>query len=188
MQYLCRCDCGQETIKTSQPLKLGKSTSCGCYRREFSSEQHTKHGQASVKKGRSRAYRVWAAMHQRCRNENSSNYPDYGGRGITVCERWNKYENFLEDMGHPPTGHTIDRESNNGNYEPGNCRWATPKEQALNRRSCRIVTYSGHKMPLSEAVERSETNVPYKIVRQRMANNGWPLEEALFKPIRRKAA
>lgn len=188
MRYLCQCDCGDELVTQSQPLRLGHSTSCGCYRREFCSEKHTKHGQASINKGRSRAYRVWDAMHQRCRNDNCTSYADYGGRGIKICERWNKFENFLADMGHPPDGHTIDRENNNGNYEPNNCRWATPREQALNRRSCRIVNYNGRKMPLSEAVQLSETGVPYKIVRQRMAKNGWPLEKALFKPIRRKAA
>jgi hypothetical protein len=106
-------------------------------------------------------------------------YAAYGGRGITVCERWKKFENFLEDMGECPDKLTIDRVNNDGNYEPGNCRWATAKEQALNRRSCRVVEYGGQQMPLKKAGELSGTTVSYHKVRQRLVEHGWSLENAL---------
>lgn len=100
-----------------------------------------KHGHAV--KGQTREYSTWHSMKQRCFNSKNPYYPRYGGRGITICDRWLKFEKFLEDMGLRPAGRTLDRINNDGNYEPGNCRWATHKEQCRNRVSNRVLTLKG---------------------------------------------
>jgi len=108
--------------------------SCGCEKREQTIQRFTKHGHSS--NGiLTRTYNSWRKMKERCLNFEAINFDDYGGRGITVCERWMQFENFLADMGERPEGKTLDRyPDNDGNYEPGNVRWATPKEQYANRR------------------------------------------------------
>jgi len=126
----CLCDCGKSAAVRSTHLKRGSIKSCGCLRVETSTKRATTHG-----KSKAPEYEVWCSMIKRCRNKKSTGYPDYGGRGITVCERWNRFENFIEDMGPRPSQfHSIDREEVNGNYEPGNCKWATPAEQSRNTR------------------------------------------------------
>ena len=129
----CKCDCGNLTQAVSSELKSGRKRSCGCLHSEVVSETSAKHGHTRNKKF-SPTYISWASMLTRCKNKNASNFKHYGGRGISVCGRWESFENFLEDMGERPEGKSIDRINVNGNYEPSNCKWATQTEQVANRR------------------------------------------------------
>ena len=127
----CRCDCGNPADVSTILLRDGRTTSCGCRRKETTSAMATKHGEHG-----SPEYVNWRALRERCLNPKHKNYPEYGGRGIKVCERWlNSFENFLADMGRRPFPEaTVDRKENDGDYEPGNCRWATRLDQTKNRR------------------------------------------------------
>ena len=134
--WICLCDCGQQKRVRSSHLRAGSVSSCGCDRYKKVAEKVTTHGHASGGKV-SPIYTSWAQMHARCSNPNHNRFHRYGGRGITVCDRWQSFENFLADMGECPDGMSIDRIDNDGNYEPGNCRWSMPKEQAENRKTWR---------------------------------------------------
>lgn len=127
-------------------------------------------------------FTIWHHMMERCFNLKVKHFSRYGGRGITVCDRWRTFENFLADMGQPPNGLTIERKNNNGNYEPGNCRWATYKEQARNTSRNRVETVRGVTAPLSELCERFGTN--YSLVSQRLNASGWDIDRAFFEPKR----
>lgn len=125
----CRCDCGTERLIAHFRLARGMTRSCGCLRNELNATRHIKHGAWYTP-----AYRSWSGMIQRCTNANNPDFHYYGGRGISVCDRWASFENFLADMGQPERGLTIDRTDPDGNYEPSNCRWATRAVQSQNRR------------------------------------------------------
>lgn len=131
--WKCRCDCGNYVNVSSNHLRRGHSKSCGCISRESAVQRFTTHGH--TKKGQSTEYKAWSNMISRCTNSNTTYYDNYGGRGISVCDRWLSFENFLSDMGLKPSPkHSIDRIDVNGNYEPSNCRWATMNQQARNTR------------------------------------------------------
>jgi hypothetical protein len=156
-KWWCRCDCGNTGVVSGSVLRKGASVSCGCVRSERAATLKFRHGM-NLKGAPSRPYRIWTGMKQRCRDPGVSQYPYYGGRGIKVCERWEDFMNFYADMGDPPSPtHSLDRIDTNGNYEPGNCRWATPKEQANNRRPHhveRVVGERNHKAKLTEDMVR----------------------------------
>jgi hypothetical protein len=142
------CDCGNVSIVASWNLVSGGTVSCGCYLKEISLKHSLTHGQ-NRKGNTSKEYRAWQAMKARCDNEKDPCYPDYGGRGIVVCERWlNSFENFFADMGKKPSvNHSLDRFPDmNGNYCPENCRWATQLQQAGNKRNNSWLEHNGKRM------------------------------------------
>ncbi len=145
-----------------------------------------KRGEWSITHGytKTKIYEIWKRMRQRCNNPNSSNADTHYNRGIKVCERWNTFENFLSDMGKPPTnGHSIDRINNDGNYEPNNCRWATRSEQAYNRRSTRLIKFKGETKPLKKWC--IELGFNFRTIQNRLNQYGWSVEKAFTTPVRK---
>lgn len=131
--WLCLCDCGKRWNVIGSALTNGSTKRClNC-----NYKQRTKHGFAARKLKRPREYNSWNSMRDRCNNSNATSFRNYGGRGIRICKRWDSFENFFADMGIRPANTTLDRKNNNGNYHKRNCRWATRKSQACNRRTCR---------------------------------------------------
>lgn len=130
IRFICKCSCGIEKSVASEFLLNGQSSSCGCFKKERSRLLLLKHGLSNSKE-----YNCWRNMKQRCLNVNNTSWHRYGGRGIKICKRWvNSFENFIKDMGSPPSvKHQIDRINNNGNYIPNNCRWVTLTENTRNR-------------------------------------------------------
>lgn len=169
-QARVRCHCGTEKLVAIHTLKQGNSRHCGCRMAEITVALHTTHGDASRSK-KAPEYGTWARMIARCEQQNSKDFADYGGRGIRVCERWREsYAAFLEDMGRRPAGCSIDRIEVDGDYEPGNCRWATPSQQARNKRNSRIVTYRGERVCLADACDSA--GLPYALVHGRLCKGG----------------
>jgi len=181
-RWLCRCDCGTKKVISSCNLKSGHTKSCGCLQKERSIEGSTKHGHTSGA-FTSQTYNCWVCMIYRCSDLSNKHY---GGRGIMVCRRWRKFENFLKDMGECPEGHSIDRIDNDGNYEPGNCKWATRQEQARNKRNNHLITHDGRTQCLTDWAEELNINVYTLSFRLNEAN--WPTEEALTTPVGQKRA
>lgn len=132
-------------------------------------------------KRRSKLYWVWGDMIGRCTNPNHVSFKNYGGRGIQVCDRWRSFDDFKADMGDRPEGGMLDRENNNGNYEPDNCRWATRKEQNSNRRNCIYVDCDGERVTLREYCRRK--GLRYRPIVKRIQDRNWPVELALTTPV-----
>jgi len=173
-----KCECGTEKEVFYKNLVIGESKSCGCLNQEVLHE--VEHGHTANGKW-SPTYRSWAAMRQRCLNHKNTKYLDYGGRGIKICPRWDKFQNFLEDMGEMPFDKSLDRIDVNGDYIPENCRWATWKEQCRNKRQTVYVEWEGKKQTFADLAERYGFRNG-KILYNRVINRGWALEKALSIP------
>lgn len=180
--WFCKCECGNIAKVNANSLKNGATTSCGCLKNELLIKRNTTHGY--TKRGQiAENFYTWSGMLKRCQNPNSPNFNDYGGRGITVCERWQKFENFLEDMGEKPEGLTLERIDNNKGYYKENCRWATRKEQANNTRKNIRLTYNGKTQSViqwAKEMGMSQNVIYYRI------SSGWPVEKTLTTHLKLK--
>ncbi len=172
-RWKCRCDCGQVVVVKAGRLKSGNTATCGCIRQ--------RHWRSA-----SPEYRSWMGMKSRCQNSRCPSYPRYGGRGIRVHPEWTaSFASFFEHIGpRPSPTHTLDRIDNDGNYEPGNVRWATPKEQAANRNTTLEITYGGRTMSAEEWA--AETGIAACTIRARIARK-WPDDVAVSTPVRRRS-
>jgi len=175
--WLCRCNCGVETVVSSNNLRSGNTRSCGCYRKEYISKKNTIHGMR-----RTRTYMKWCGMIRRCTNKNTDRYERYMGRGITVCDSWRKFENFFNDMGECPAGLTLGRINNDGNYGPDNCRWETKQQQSYNTSRTRRITFRGETKSLEEWC--IDIGIPRSTLKQRLGKQGWSVERSLSTPTR----
>lgn len=176
LKWRFRCDCGVEIERVRATVMGGNTKSCGCHKHDSLVAKNTTHGLSSHP-----LYQRWAGMIQRCTNINHVGWPNYGGRGIKVCDRWLNFENFLADMGECPSDeHSIERDDSNGNYEPGNCKWATADEQSRNTSRNVIVTVDGKSMTVRDwEIEKGVNRGAF----QRRVDLGWPLEKAVTEPI-----
>ncbi len=180
--WLCRCNCGNERTVRSGSLLCGRSKSCGCLKRRLTGERFTKHGQCDSPEAT-----AWTHIKARTLNPEHPSWKDYGGRGITICDRWrDSFAAFYEDMGPRPTPkHTIDRIENDGPYCKENCRWATRKQQSRNTRVTRFVDFRGERLPIAELAERFGFG---KHVIGNRLDLGWDVERIVSTPVRRKRA
>lgn len=174
-RWKCKCDCGNETIVSSSNLKNNSVKSCGCLRYE----PHNTHHLSNTK-----LYNIWYKMKQRCYCIEDEAYKYYGGRGIGICKEWVNdfvcFYNWAYTNGYKK-GLTIERINNEKGYSPTNCKWATAKEQANNRRSCRVYTYNGKTLNLMQWCK--ELDLPYKTIHSRLYKSGWSFKKAITTPI-----
>lgn len=172
----CQCDCGTRLAIRGLDLPYGDTRSCGCLQRELSADRKRVHGH-STHRGMSSTYRSWTNMKVRCLNPNYKHYKHYGGRGISVCDRWlNSFKNFLQDMGERPSGLTLERINNNGNYEPGNCKWATIDEQNNNSRNNHKVEFYGAWRTIAQLSRL--TGIKYETLQSRLRRHGCVMQKA----------
>jgi len=190
--WLCRCACGRETLVAMDSLTRGKSTQCAdCAYQSRSHQPRTRNFYASPHlprrtSGHPTEARCYHAMIDRCYNPNATSHSHYGGRGITVCQRWREsFQAFLNDMGaRPSSGHSIDRINNDGNYEPNNCRWATHTEQQRNKSNNHLVSFRGRTMCIADWADEVGLSWHVLIMRLRL---GWTVERAMTEPVRHKS-
>lgn len=175
--WTCSCECGTEVQVCGGDLRSGGTKSCGCLRVDNMRKVSTKHGLCTYS-----GYKSWSGMLDRCLNPKHGSYKDYGGRGITVCDRWLDVKNFIADMGERPPGLSLERLDGNRGYSKENCIWADRKTQARNKRSNRLLTFNGKTATLAEHCE--DAGLKYDTVSRRLNGLGWSLEKALTTPIR----
>lgn len=173
-RYLeCRCDCGKVRTLFLPNVMRGVSTGCGCI----------KIGRRTHGRTESTEYEIWAGIKKRCLNPKAASYPNYGGRGVTVCDEWrDSFEAFLRDMGpRPSRNHTIERVNNDDGYSKANCVWATSIAQANNKRTTRWLTWNGHTRTMADWAR--EVGLPRHVIHGRIGL-GWSVERALTTPVR----
>lgn len=172
--WVCQCDCGTKWVVPGFNLRTGRVKSCGCWNKEKAKMQGTH------KKSKSRSYKIWSGIIQRCENKKNPSYRQYGAKGIFVCGPWHRFENFYADMGDPPKGTSIDRIDNKGGYSPENCRWATPIEQGRNTKRNTIIKIGTESKPISEWCEIN--NIKYDTAMKRLSR-GWSLEDCVSREV-----
>lgn len=179
--WACKCSCGNEQVAEGGNLRRGYTASCGCYAREKSSINNFRHGKCFTA-----TYKSWQAMKTRCTNRNDGHWPSYGGRGIKVCKRWlNDFNAFVSDMGERPKGATLGRIDNDGDYEPGNCRWESMKDQSNNTRGNHWIEYKGKQMTVEQLAANVGMNT--HTLRSRL-KHGMSINRAAEMPVQRKRA
>ena len=177
-RWECSCDCGNVKIIKGSKLRSGETKSCGCLRSELLSNRSKTHGMSKT-----RNYKVWSNMKNRCINVNNPRFNDYGGRGIAVCERWvNSFENFISDMGEPPSAkHSIERINNSLGYSKENCIWVVDSVQARNQRRNVNLTLNGVTKCLTDWA--NDLGISGTTLYSRIGKLGWPIEKALTTPV-----
>jgi hypothetical protein len=172
--FVVICDCGQWFDVMLASLRSGNTVSCGCYSREVTSalKPGTRHGMSHTP-----THKSWLAMRERVSGKYAKDVRNYSSRGITICERWSVFENFLADMGKRPKRTTLDRIDNDGDYEPGNCRWADQMTQSLNRRTTRFVMLDGERLCMLRAA--AKLGFHYSTITGYAKKRGWPLQQAV---------
>lgn len=176
--WICQCDCGNKATVIGADLRNGGTTSCGCMSsRNFGGDRNRTHGLTQTP-----IYNVWCAMRNRCQNHNQKSYKDYGAKGITVCDKWQNFEGFYEDMGESyKEGLTIERIKLHVGYCKENCTWITKDEQALNKSNVIMVTYNGETLPLITVCR--QLNLKPRSIYYRL-RRGWSVEKALNTPVK----
>lgn len=169
--WLCKCDCGNTVEVMQDYIRSGQKRSCGCLQRDVLINRSIKHGMSSKK-----IYMIWRGMLNRCNNKNQKYYHRYGGRGISVCERWHNFDKFYADMGERPKGKSLDRIDNDGDYCPDNCRWVSQRTQTRNTSKNIVIEFNGEKRCLADWSER--LGIKYGTLWSRL-NRGWDVCEAL---------
>jgi hypothetical protein len=174
-RWLCKCFCGNQYEATGTHIRNGNGKHCGCLK-----GKNISNGAKTHKKSRTKEFKSWCSMKSRCLNKNNRGYKNYGARGIKVCERWvESFSNFFEDMGLAPSpNHSIDRIDVNGNYEPSNCKWATWKEQASNRRNNIYIDFETRSL----LFQRFGPSAIYQRSLWRIKNKGMGIADAVFQP------